>query len=227
MKTNRIVQFLLISALVLSAFGCAAPQQAAVAKAQPELVELAAQNPGQRVRVIAQKVAGAQGLEAQVARLGGQVVADLSIINAFAAEMTAEAALELARSEDVRWVSLDAAVENTTTFSPVAATILPPNYYLDTLYVRRAWNMGLSGEGIAIAVIDSGISNDADFLKFDTGPGESFSLDSVSAEVAPQVVALDKQILAVAGGSVPCSCCSPGSERQRAGYTVLTEKPAS
>ncbi len=173
MKTNRIFQILLVSVMVFSTFGCAAPQQAAVAKAQPQLQELAAQYPGQVVRVIVQKASSSRGAEALVKRLGGQVTADLSIINAFAAEITAEAALELARSDDVRWVSLDAAVENTTTFSPVAATILPPNYYLDTLYVRRAWNMGLSGEGIAIAIIDSGISNDADFLKFDTGPGES------------------------------------------------------
>ncbi len=83
----------LIIVLVLSAFGCAAPQQAALAKAQPQLQALAAQNPGQTVRVIAQKMAGAQGVEALAAQLGGRVTADLSFVNAFAAEMTAEAAL--------------------------------------------------------------------------------------------------------------------------------------
>ncbi len=113
MKKQKILQILLVSVLVLSAFGFAAPQQAAFAKAQPQLQELAAGDPGQMVRVIAQKMAGAQGVETLVAKLGGQVVADLSIINAFAAEMTTESALELAQSDGVRWVSLDAPVENT------------------------------------------------------------------------------------------------------------------
>ena len=74
------------------------------------------------MRVIAQKMAGAQGLEALVAKLGGQVVSDLSIINAFAAEMTAEAALELAQSDGVRWVSLDAPMENTGKPKPPTTT---------------------------------------------------------------------------------------------------------
>ena len=112
MKTSRIFQVLLISVLVFSAFGFAGPQQAAVVRAQPQLLQLAAQNPDQMVRVIAQKVAGVQGVEGQVAKLGGQVVSDLSIINAFAAEMTAESALKLAQSDGVRWVSLDAPVRS-------------------------------------------------------------------------------------------------------------------
>jgi serine protease AprX len=61
--------------------------------------------------VIVQQMAGATGAETQVAKMGGTVTRDLSIIHAFAAEMPAEAAVELARSESVRWVSLDAPVQ--------------------------------------------------------------------------------------------------------------------
>jgi serine protease AprX len=118
MRKNRFIQFLLVSALVLSAFGFAAPQQAAITKAQPLLAELAAQDPSQMVGVIVQKAAGEADAEAQVASLDGQVTADLSIINAFGAEMTAGAALELSRSENVRWVSLDTAMASTAAGDP-------------------------------------------------------------------------------------------------------------
>ena len=63
MRLKRISQLLLIAILLLSAFGFAAPQQAVVAKAQPQLQELAAQDPGQTVRVIVQRGAGAQAAE--------------------------------------------------------------------------------------------------------------------------------------------------------------------
>jgi serine protease AprX len=110
MKIKQIFQFLIIASLLLAVVG-SAPQPASAAKAQPMLVELAVQEPAQLVRVIVQKVAGASRVEERVAKLGGQVTRDLSIINAFAAEMTAEAAVELARTESVRWISLDAPVQ--------------------------------------------------------------------------------------------------------------------
>jgi serine protease AprX len=72
---------------------------------------MATDNPAETVRVIVQKTAGNSAAEQDVARLGGHVTRDLSMINAFAAEMTAEAAVKLAQATSVRWVSLDAPVE--------------------------------------------------------------------------------------------------------------------
>ena len=114
MKLKQLLQYFLITVLVVGMFGSFAPAPGIEAmKAQPVLVELAAQNPTQRVQVIVQKAAGTSEVEEQVTSLGGQVTQDLHIINAFAAEMTAEAAVELARTESVRWVSLDAKMEST------------------------------------------------------------------------------------------------------------------
>ena len=166
MKKQKFLQVLIAAIFVLSTFGYAAPQGAAVAKAQPQLQAVAAQNPGQMVRVIAQKMAEAQGVEALVTRLGGRVTTDLSIINAFAAEMTAEAALELAQADGVRWVSLDAPVESAgkpqpPPTDPIVTTAT--NFFLNTMRVPDVWKMGLDGNGIGVAVVDSGISNDSDF----------------------------------------------------------------
>ena len=118
MTKRKIFQALIAVIFVLGTFGFATPQQVAIAKAQPQLQELAASDPGQTVRVIAQKMAGAQDTEELVARLGGRVVTDLSIINAFAAEMTAKSALDLAQSDGVRWVSLDAPMQSTAIGDP-------------------------------------------------------------------------------------------------------------
>ena len=69
---------------------------------------MAAENPRQLVDIIVQKTVSDASVEAQVAALGGKITKDLRIIHAFAAEMPAQAAVDLARSSGVRWVSLDA-----------------------------------------------------------------------------------------------------------------------
>ncbi len=40
---------------------------------------------------------------------------------------------------------------------------LPENTYLDTLGARQVWDMGVQGQGITVAVVDSGISHSPDF----------------------------------------------------------------
>ena len=46
------------------------------------------------------------------------------------------------------------------------------NTYLDTLGVQQVWDMGLQGQGVTIAVIDSGVSQSLDF---GAAPGGAFS----------------------------------------------------
>jgi serine protease AprX len=354
MRTNRIFNILVVSILVWSSFGFSGSQQAAAYKALPQLSQLATEHPDQVVRVIVQKIAVTKDAELLVVDLGGRVISDLSLINAFSAEMTAKAALELAQAKSVRWVSLDAPVRaategdsyvrdefNEVSYSnedgsegwtnswietgdwksapnrgnirinsgylslkgqnsaisrmvnladtmrvtlsfeykrsgldnpsdyvdieisadggstwtelarfmgpgsdkswqsasfdvlsfastdttirfttspslgmmdilyidnvqieyakaeplplpPPTTTGLPQNYYLDTLNVRNAWDMGLSGEGIAIAIIDSGISHDGDFTRFEKQQmlmnldGDKFADDQEIVEVTWQ-----------------------------------------
>ena len=52
-------------------------------------------------------------------------------------------------------------------FDNVQIEAVPPtptlNHYLNTLNVQPVWDMGLQGQGVAVAVIDSGISPNLDF----------------------------------------------------------------
>jgi serine protease AprX len=148
------LSIILLLALLLGAAGlAAAPEQQA--NLQPALAELAAESPGETVRVMV----GARGeraeLAAQVESLGGEVVKDLHIINALAAEMPAGATADLARYASVSWLSLDAPVISSGKPGGGGGS-LTENVFLDTLGVRDVWDMGYDGQGIGIAVIDSG-----------------------------------------------------------------------
>lgn len=134
-------------------------------KIQPLLAQMAAGNPDQIVSVIVQKTAGAEGVEGQVFDLGGKVTQDLGIINGFAAEIQLAAVMEVARSSDVRWVSLDAAMVSTACGKCVDTSKLA-NAYIRAIRADQVWNNSpyRQGQGIGVAVIDSGINPNGDLF---------------------------------------------------------------
>jgi serine protease AprX len=91
------------------------------------------------------------------------VTHDLHIINAFAAEMPAEAAMELAQTSSVRWVSMDGAMELAGCTQCVDTSKLT-NAYIAATRADQVWNKSpyLQGQGIGVAVVDSGINPNAD-----------------------------------------------------------------
>ena len=138
MKPPRLFQFLIIASLLFSVVGLPA-QRTPMANVEPALLELAAQDPGQVVDVIVQKMAGSTDTEERVGALGGRVTHDLHIINAFAAEMPAAAAVKLARSASVRWVGLDAAMESAVCPQCVDTSNLA-NAYIGAIKADQVWN---------------------------------------------------------------------------------------
>jgi serine protease AprX len=159
---GKAVMVALIAAFVLPTL-LMGPAGIAEAKAQPALLAMAAEQPEATVRVIAQKRADDADVESMVQALGGEIVLDLHIINAFAAEMSAGAARRLATNPDVAWVSLDGPVESAGRPGSNLCLDCPANTYLDTLGVRQVWELGYDGTGVGVAIIDSGVSKDADF----------------------------------------------------------------
>ena len=104
---NEALNFVLVLVLLLPLL-LLRPRSNSRLRTQPVLLELAATRPEEVVSVIVHKGMTGSSVEELVARLGGIVTRDLPIINAIAAELPAQAALELAKAEGVRWVSLDA-----------------------------------------------------------------------------------------------------------------------
>ena len=158
--------FLLGILLVFTLLGPAAPRSNSTAlKAQPILVQIAASYPGQIVNVIVQKTTEAANVEEQVLQLGGTALQDLKIINALSARMNARAALEIARSSDVRWVSLDAPVVSSGCVQCVDTSKLA-NAYIRAIKADQVWNNSpyRQGTGIGVAVIDSGVNANGDLF---------------------------------------------------------------
>ena len=160
-------------ALLLLALLCglllAAPAPVRPLALAPQLQHLAAVQPATPVRVIVQQRAAQSVAEQSVHRLGGRVLKQLPIIGAFAAQLPAGALPQLAADPAVRWISLDAPVASADD-DPVEGEgrrtdPADTNHYLQTLrYTELPGGPAhFTGQGVGVAVVDSGISTDQDF----------------------------------------------------------------
>jgi len=132
-------------------------------RAQPQLLDLAAAHPSAMLQVIVQKASSDAHVEDLVDAMGGVVRQDLAIINGFSASIPARAIAELARAVGVRWVSLDAPVVRTACSQCIDTANLK-NTYVKAIRADSVWNTGayLQGQGIGVAVVDSGVNPQQD-----------------------------------------------------------------
>ncbi len=150
---------LLLLVGMLLPLGGRAPAPPPVVRVQPALLTAAATHPAQEVRVIVQKAGAGSGPEQQARDLGGRITQDLHLIHAFAAELPAGAVLALAAGADIRWISLDAPVAESASSAPVDLSALV-SAYPQAVHAADLWNTApaLQGQGIGVAVVDSGIN---------------------------------------------------------------------
>jgi len=109
------------------------------------------------MRVIVQKRAGAGSApEEAVRRLGGQVTRFLPIVGGFAATVPATVAGELARLPGVRAVTPDGRlrVQGTADTSSTIRSVYPKVVRADA-----AWQQGVTGRGVTVAVLDTGVAS--------------------------------------------------------------------
>jgi serine protease AprX len=132
----------------------------------PRIAAIAAHHPDQVVQTIVQFKSGVSLERARwdVTRFSGKVFGELHIINALAVRLTAERARWLAADRDVHAVSLNAQIKTQTDLalpqryggSGVGAQNLQTTYD-QTLDVPELWRYGITGAGVGVAVIDTGI----------------------------------------------------------------------
>lgn len=96
--------------------------------------------------------------EADAVALGGRIGAELQIVNGFSVRLPGGAAAALARSADVGEVSPDVggSVQGST-YNPYTDAGSTAGLSNDVGYTAY-WNQRLSGQGIGIALIDSGVA---------------------------------------------------------------------
>jgi len=131
-------------------------------KMQPELQVLARQPVATLTRIIVQKTSAKTDIEANVMQMGGQVTADLHIIKGFAATLPTSKLSQLAQLPGVRWMSLDAPVVQSACSNCIPSNNLQ-NKFVRAIGADKVWaQQGLQGQGIGVAVIDSGINSQQD-----------------------------------------------------------------
>jgi serine protease AprX len=114
---------------------------------------------GPAASYIVQAAAGhVANARADALALGGVIGADLPIVNGFSASLTPAAADRLSRDADVRVVSSDYAgtTQGSTYNAPTDAG--SPIGLSSAIGYNAYWNVGLSGQGVGVALIDSGVA---------------------------------------------------------------------
>jgi serine protease AprX len=144
LQRGRALVVVTLAVLVVAAAEGAVPREAS---ARPDGTA--------SVRVIVQKRAGA-GLapELAVRRLGGQVTRALPIIAGFAATVPAAVAGDLARLPGVRAVTPDDRVRVQGTASGGGISSVYPK----VVRADAAWQRGVTGQGVTVAVLDTGVA---------------------------------------------------------------------
>jgi serine protease AprX len=141
--------------LALTAAAVAALVLAAAAGVVPPVpgTQMGAPQP---VKVIVQKRSAADlGPERVVRRLGGQVTRALPIVSGFAATVPATAVGELARLPGVRAVTPDSRVR-VQAANPTGSSIR--SVYPKAIRADEAWRRGVTGRGVTVAVVDTGVA---------------------------------------------------------------------
>ncbi len=130
------------------------------------------------VRVIVQRADASQAAEAFTRSLGGEILGDLWLINSFVALVPRQALSQLAAHPGVRWVSVDGPLAHHSVLEQGASDPNPENTYPVSAEVVDAWERGFQGEGIAVAVVDSGVEKHTSQgrVKSDFGEGKGARL---------------------------------------------------
>lgn len=112
------------------------------------------------VHMIVQKLAANdRGPEAAISRLGGTVTRDLPIVDGFAATVPASATAQLASIPGIRAITLDETLHPQGLLSGPTNKSPPKSAYIKEIRADSEWSAGVTGQGVTVALLDTGIAN--------------------------------------------------------------------
>ena len=142
----------------------------------PSVLTWALEHPLQPVPIIVETTDGSSSITPSILGLGGTVQRDFELIPAVEADLSLNSIVSLATNPSVLWITLDAPVltsEGAVDSSRLATA------YPSAVDSYAAWSQGLSGAGVGVAIVDTGVSSSS-HQDFVTPAGAS----RVSAQVA-------------------------------------------
>jgi serine protease AprX len=104
----------------------------------------------------------AQQAESRVRNNGGRIVGSSDLLGASVAELTPAQIRSLASDPGVSRIHIDAEVKASAMVSDTAMTGSTPVTFQQSVGADQAWRSGDTGKGVTVAVLDSGIANNAD-----------------------------------------------------------------
>ncbi len=139
-------------------------------KMPPALTQMIAQAQGKPIPIIVMKTDSSDAVEKYAESLGVDIRLRLEMLNAFATEVDAATLYKLANHANVKWISPDGEVESSaivpakrgegTSLTELAEynPMGSPSRSLRVINAPYVWQMGYTGKGVGVAVIDSGIT---------------------------------------------------------------------
>jgi serine protease AprX len=112
------------------------------------------------VAVVSELEPTSEIVERTVHRLGGVVLEHLSVVDGFTARLPRSALPALATSPGVRWAVPNSAVRLQAQYgqdSGVASAV-----YTDVVRASKTWAFGTTGQGVGVAVVDTGVDTSGD-----------------------------------------------------------------
>ena len=156
---QRLVLFVLIIAAALFIHGTAVTASSSL-PIHGSVAMWAEEHPGEPVPLIVQHDGTPANLLAFVRESGGVVEREFHIVPAIDIEVPANVVNGLAGQGDVEWISLDAPVTSTAVGGSPDPNALATAYPF-AVGATDAWFAGFTGAGVTVALVDTGVSQDA------------------------------------------------------------------
>ncbi|MCH8025751.1 MAG: S8 family serine peptidase [Chloroflexi bacterium] len=156
---QRLVLFVLIIAAALFIHGTAVTASSSL-PIHGSVAMWAEEHPGEPVPLIVQHDGTPDDLLAFVRESGGVVEREFHIVPAIDIEVPANVVNGLAGQGDVEWISLDAPVTSTAVSGSPDPNALATAYPF-AVGATDAWFAGFTGAGVTVALVDTGVSQDA------------------------------------------------------------------
>jgi len=162
-RPRTFIQPLLIAGILIAAV-LSGPVSAYPSNVHASVFAWSGAHPGQPVPVIVQATGDPARVSSEISRAGGVVGRQFDIISAVEATLPPGSIPAVAANPEVAWIGLDSPVESTGTVK-VDLKALSTSYPI-SVNANDPWSKSYTGAGIGVAIVDTGITQLADF-----GPG--------------------------------------------------------